>query len=50
MSIAKDNPPLQKVWTPDGSAALRAMAEQFPAEIGQSSMLRLILDREGISL
>lgn len=50
MSDNRINHPPTPIWTPADTAALREMAAQFPVEIGQSPMLRLILGCEGIEL
>ena len=36
------------IWSPRDGAELRSLADEFPAEAGQSPMLALILEREGI--
>lgn len=50
MSSSSLPPNARPIWTPDDTAALRAAADQFPTEIGQSPMLRLICEREGVAL
>lgn len=42
--------PLLPIWTPADGAALRALADQFPCEVGQSDFLAYLVEREGISL
>lgn len=36
------------IWTPQDGAELRSLADEFPVEVGQSPMLALIVEREGI--
>ncbi len=36
------------IWSPRDGAELRAVADEFPAEVGESPMLALIVEREGI--
>ncbi len=44
------NPIVRPIWTPEDSAALRAVAEEFPREIGQSAALSDLCEAEGIEL
>lgn len=39
---------LQRAWGAEDAAALQAMAEQFPREIGESPVLEFIVQSEGI--
>ena len=34
------------IWTPQDAADLRALADEFPAEVGESPMLALIVEGE----
>lgn len=34
------------IWTPRDGAELRAVADEFPVEVGQSPMLALIVEGE----
>lgn len=40
---------VRPVWTPQDAAELRAAAEAFPAEVGQSVVLDIIVDCEHLS-
>ena len=34
------------IWSPRDAAELRALADEFPAEVGESPMLALIVEGE----
>ncbi|GEM_PF-2721960 len=36
-------------WTPDDVAELRAAVDEFPREIGSSTMLDMIIEAEGLA-
>ncbi|KWX66846.1 hypothetical protein [Mycobacterium sp. NAZ190054] len=38
------------IWTPADADALRALAEEFPREVGQSFALAELMETEGLSL
>ena len=38
------------IWSPRDGAELRSLADEFPVEVGQLSVLVLIVEREGIEL
>lgn len=37
---------LYPVWTPADAAELRALADEFPREVGESEILADLVDRE----
>ena len=44
MSNLRIVPPLVRIWSPEDAAALRALAEEMPAEVGGSTVLADIVD------
>ncbi|MDN4521401.1 hypothetical protein QYF68_26785 [Mycolicibacterium austroafricanum] len=41
---------IRPIWTPEDAAALRALAEEFPREVGESVALDNLVRAEGLSL
>ncbi|UJL29971.1 hypothetical protein HZU38_05580 [Mycolicibacterium vanbaalenii] len=41
---------VRPIWTPADTAALRALAEEFPREVGESVALDSLVRAEGLSL
>lgn len=37
--------PLMRVWTPEDAAQVRELADEFPAEVGSSVLLDLLVER-----
>ena len=48
MSIVLNAEPLTRNWSFDETAALCRAADEYPREIGESSMLDLIVETEGL--
>jgi hypothetical protein len=40
---------VRPVWTPEDASALRALADAYPREIGNSAVLAEIVEREGLA-